>query len=200
MRPTFLPAGLLVSAVAGLAGGCGSGPPGTVANPTYQAWAAFEPGSTVSLKGTRTVGQECRNVLITNRLVEVSAQQVVLERTVKGLDGNSQPPTITRKVEPARIDAEDNPRTNPQAHVTDLAEETIQIKDEAFHCKGTQVEIHAEFGGPLPTAEDVHLQTWVHPDVPGGTVKMFLVRKSVSHDLEVSAQAVDFKALRRKAP
>lgn len=199
MRPTFVSAGLLLSAVAGLAGGCASGPAGTVANPTYQAWADFEPGSTVTLKGTRTVGADCRNVLITNRLVAVTPQQVVLERTVKGQDGNSQPPTVTRKVEPARIAPEDNLRTNPQAQVKDLAEETIQIKDKAYTCKGAQLEIHAEFGGPLPTAEAVHLQTWVHPDIPGGTAKIFLVRKSASHDLAVSAQAVDFQALRRKA-
>jgi hypothetical protein len=171
-----------------------------VANPTYQAWSAFEPGSTVTLKGTRKVGQDSRNVLITNRLLEVTAQQVVLERSIKDLDGNSQPPAVTRKVEPARIEPADNPRTNPQATTKDLPEQTIEVKGKVLHCKGTDVEIHAKFEGPLPTAEDVHLQTWVHPDVPGGTARIILVRKSVSHGLEVSAQVVDFQALRRKTP
>lgn len=199
MRPTLLTAGLLLSAVAGLATGCASSSPGLVANPVYQAWAGFEPGSTVTLKGTRKVGEDCRNVLLTNRLVEVTAQQVVLERTVKGLDVDTQPATVTRKVEPARIDPADSPRTNPQGRVRNLPDETIQVKDKALLCKGTEVRIHATFEGFVPTTEDVHLQTWVNPEVPGGTAKIFLVRKSATHDLELSAQAVDFQAVRRKA-
>lgn len=200
MKPIFVHAGLLLLVLAGLASGCESASPKLVANPTYQAWAGFEPGSKVTFKGTRKVGQDTQNVLFTQRLLEATAQQVVLERSVDVLDGNTQSPTITRKAEPARIEPADNPRTNPQAQLKHLDDERIQVKGETLQCKGQEVVVHAEFGGPLPTTEDVLLRTWVHPDIPGGTVKIFLVRKSASHDLEVSAQAVDFLALRRKTP
>lgn len=197
---SFVQTSLLLGVLAGLATGCESVSPSLVANPTYQAWAAFEPGSSVTFKGTRKVGQDLQNVMFTQRLVEITAQKVVLERSMEVLDGNSQPATIVRKVEPARIQPADNPRTNPQAQVKELADERIEVKGQTFQCKGKEVVVHAEFGGPLPTTEDVQLRTWPHPDIPGGTVKVFLARKSASHEMEIAAQVIDYHALRRKAP
>ncbi len=198
MRPVFMQACVFLFALAGFAAGCAPASPGLVDNPTYKAWADFEPGAKVVLQGTRKVGQETHKSRYTQRLVEVTPQQVVLERTLELLDGNSQAPTVTCKVEPAQIDPADNPRTNPQARVKDLGEERIEIKGKALPCKGTEVVVHAEFGGPLPTSEDVHLRSWVSPEIPGGVARLFLVRKSVSHDMEISAQTTDYQAQRRK--
>ncbi len=198
IKLTLVQAGLLLATLTALATGCASVSSGLVANPTYQAWAGFEPGASVTFQGTRKVGRDSERVLFTQRLLEVTPQRIVLERSMEVLDGKGQPPALTRKVEPARIEPADNPRTNPQARVKDLNGDTFRIKGKTFECKGKEVAIHAEFGGPLPTSEDVLLRTWVHPDIPGGTVKIFLVRKSTSHDLEVAAQAIDFQAVRRK--
>ena len=200
MKLNFVRACLLLLVLTGLTTGCASVSSGLVANPTYQAWAGFEPGSSVTFQGTRKVGQESQKVLFTQRLLEVNPRQIVLERTVEVLDGKAQPPEVIRKVEPARIAPTDNPRTNPQARVKNLDDDTFLVKGRTFQCKGKEVAVHAEFGGPLPTSEDVQLRTWVHPDVPGGTVKIFMVRKSPSHDLEVAVQAIDFQALPRKTP
>jgi hypothetical protein len=200
MRLTFVQACVLLLALSGWTTGCASVSSGLVANPTYQAWASFEPGASVTFQGTRKVGQDRQKVLFIQRLLEVDPRQVVLERSVEIQDGKGHPPELIRKVEPARIEPADNPRTNPQARVKDLDDDTFQVKGGTFRCKGKEVAVHAEFGGPLPTSEDVLLQTWVHPDIPGGTVKIFLIRKSATHDLEVAAQAIDFQASRRKTP
>ena len=198
MRSTFVLAGLLLLALTGLGTGCSSVSSSQVANPTYQAWANFEPGSSVTFKGTRKIGQDTHNVQFTRKLLEVTPQQVVLERSEELLDGSGLPPTVKRDVELARIEPADNPWTNPQARVKDLGDDSIQIKGKTLQCKGKEVVLHVEFGEPLPTTEDALHRKWVNPEIPGGTVKMFLDRKSTSHDVELSIQAIEYQVVRRK--
>jgi hypothetical protein len=196
---TFTRAGLLLAALGGLAAGAGCGSPaGLVPNPTYQAWAAFEPGSSVTLEGTRTTGQAQQKVQIIQRLLESDANRIVLERSVQVLDANaSQPPVVTRKVELAKIDPADSPRTRPEARTKDLGEENVLVKGKTYPCRVSEVQVHAEFGEPLPAVEDLRLRTWSSPDIPGGTARIDLSRRSASHNMDLVGQVVDFHAVRR---
>ena len=188
----------LLAAVTTLAaaGGCGAAPD-LVANPTYQGWVAFEPGANVTFQGTRKSGQTQQEIRITQRLLEKSPDRIVLERSVQVVDGQSpKPPVVTKKIEPARIEPQDNPRTRPDAQTKDLGQETVQIQGRAFSCRVSEVQVHVQFGEPLPAVEDLRLRTWAHPDIPGGTARLSLDRKSASHSLELSIQAVEFQAQR----
>jgi hypothetical protein len=196
MTPAFVRAGalLLALAVAGAMAGCGASP-NLVPNPTYQAWSSFEPGSSATFQYSRKSGETKKDLRITQRLVEKNADRVLLERTVLEIGGaTTRPAVVTRKSEPARIDPRDNPRTRPDATVKELCEEGVTVKDRTFACRVLDVEVHAVFGEPLPSTEDLHLRTWVHPEVPGGTVKMNLERHSPTHDLELSGQLIEFQA------
>jgi hypothetical protein len=196
MTTTFVRWALLAASgvLAAAGSGCGA-PSGPVPNPTYLAWSAFEPSSSVTLQGTRKTGEQLQKIQVVQRLVERTTDRIVLERSVQVLDGNAaNPPVVTRKVEPAMIDPVDNPRTRPGAQVKDLGTENVMVKGRTYACLVKEVRVHAEFAEPLPSTEDLRLQTSVNAEIPGGTVKIVLQRKSGTHSMELSAQAVDFQA------
>jgi transcriptional regulator of met regulon len=91
----------------------------------------------------------------------------------------------------------DNPRTRPEAQVKDLGTESVQVKGRTYSCRVNEVQVHAVFGEPLPSTEDLRLRTSVNAEIPGGTVKIFLQRKSPTHSMELSSQVVEFQAVRR---
>jgi len=194
--PGMALAGALLAALAAVEGGCASSS-GQVPNPTYEAWSAFEPNSSVTLQGTRKTAEKLQKVQVVQRLLERNRDRIVLERSVQILDPNAaRPPVITRKVEPAMIDPMDNPRTRPDALVKDLGLENVQVKDRVYSCQVKEVQIHAVFEEPLPRTEDLLFRTSANAEIPGGTVKIFLQRKSPTHSMELSAQVVDFQAVR----
>jgi hypothetical protein len=78
-----------------------------------------------------------------------------------------------------------------------LGHEEIEVKGCRLDCRVTEMQVHAAFGGFVPTTEDLYLKTSVAQDLPGGTVKIVLKRKSPTHSVEMTAQAVDFVALPR---
>lgn len=206
MKSVWIVACMAVTAGGAMsAGGCNNGD--LVANPSYKAWEAFEPGSIATLEGVRKTGDAPagRKVRITQKLVEKTPDRVVIERTIQSLEnveGKAMPtpPLVTKKAEPAMIDPEDNPRTHPQGKVKDLGAEDIRVKDRTYSCRLTEVSVHVEYGEPLPSKEDVLLRTAANPEIPGGTVRLFLSRQSSTHNLEIASQLVDFNAIRKAKP
>ncbi|MFB3891816.1 MAG: hypothetical protein ACE15C_07310 [Phycisphaerae bacterium] len=178
------------------AGGCGS-QAAAVPNPVYQGWAGFEPGSSVTLKCDRKSGDTQRTVEVTQRLVERTPEHIVLERTIITTGGQQRPPVVTTKVEPAMIEPVDSPRTHPQARFSDLGTDSVEIKGRSYPCRVSQWELHVAFGEPVPSSEDVRLRLSTNQEIPGGTARIHLVRHSPSHDMELSGQAIDFKAVRK---
>lgn len=186
---------LAAAGAAAMAGGCN--PEGLVANPTYKAWAGFEPGASATLECTRKSAGVSRQVRITQRLVEKTPDRVVLERSVQVMgDGPAKEPVVTKKEERARIEPEDNPRTRPEGKTKELGGEEITVKGRPLPCRISEVQIHVEYGEPIPSKEDLVLRTSVNPEVPGGTVRLYLMRKSSTHDLELTGVLVDFQALK----
>lgn len=187
---------VLMAAVA--AGGCNPGGGETlVPNPTYKAWASFEPGSSATLESARKTGGKDQKVRVTQRLVEKMPDHVSVERTIEVLgETPAKPPVVTCKVEPAMIDPADNPRTRPEAKVKELGSEQITVKGRVLPCRISEVQIHVEYGEPLPSKEDLVLRTSVNPEVPGGTVRIYLLRKSSSHDLELNGVVVDYNVVK----
>ncbi len=176
--------------------GCSTEPGANlVPNPTYQGWAAFEPGSSITLEGTRTTGGKKVSVRITNLLLEKADGQITLQRTTHVLGAQEQPPQVKTKVEPAMIEASKNPRTRPDATRTELKPESIELNGQTFICNCLQVAVHVEYGEPLPSVEDVRLRTWTNPAIPGGTARLEISRQSSTHEMQLSLRAIGFKAL-----
>ena len=210
MRSILL-AGVVTVALAGLACGC-SATPALVANPAYQMWAGFEPGSSATLEGSRITGEQIEQVRITQRLVEADKDRVIVERTVKVLSvAATQPsarvkvipatqPVVTRVVEPRMIQPTEHLQTRPGAVTKVLPSETIELKGLALTCCVIDVEVNVTFGGPLPTSEHSHMRRWLNSAVPGGTVRISVERQSTSHYLQVAVQLVDYKVARRAQP
>jgi hypothetical protein len=136
-----------------------------VANPEYQSWSRFKPG-TVTKMETRSVsnGREIRSE-ITNKLLEVTPQKLVIETTTV-LDASGQKmqsPTVTRDV-PAEMDealvARSDPARNPDIK---QSEETRSVNGKDYVCK---VLTHTTENNGMKSVS----RTWHSPDVPGGIV------------------------------
>jgi hypothetical protein len=78
----------------GMAGGAAAAPAGEmVENPAYKAWASHKPGTTVVTKSTVDFGGNGPNEsTVTQKLVSVAPDKVVVERSVEGGFGGGQDP------------------------------------------------------------------------------------------------------------
>jgi len=185
---------ILLTGLAGLVlTGCGE--LFTVPNPDYAAWVDFEPGSYVTFEGEQTVGTQVRAVRITEKLVTKNQDYVILERTtdVVGQAGDTTP---VRRVESARIDPAEDPRTHPGAVIRDVGRETIEVAGTTFDCPVRELELHARTEGFVDSAEDMIGRAAVHPDMPGRFVRVSLQAQTPHHKSEISGQIVDFRAIR----
>ena len=167
----------------------------TVPNPDYAAWVDFEPGSYVTFEGEQLIGTQTRAIRITEELVTKNKDYVILERTteVVGQAGDAMP---VRRVESARIDPAEDPRTHPGAVIRDLGTETIEVAGQTFDCPVRELELHARAEGFIDNAEDMMGRAAVHPDMPGRFVKVFVQARTPHHKFEMSGQIVDFRAIR----
>ena len=165
----------------------------TVPNPDYAAWAHFEPGSYVTFEGEQRVGDEVQPIRITEKLIAKDAEYVLLERTT----GDGSGPAVPR-VEKARIDPAEDPRTHPNAVIRDLGMEDVEVAGQIFHCPVRELELHAETEGFITNVQDMYGRAAVSPDMPGRFVKVFLRTKTPHHESEMTGQIVDFLAIRKE--
>ncbi|MHC4985845.1 MAG: hypothetical protein ACYTFO_06790, partial [Planctomycetota bacterium] len=136
---------ILLAGISGLLlAGCGE--LFTVPNPDYAAWVGFEPGSYVTFEGEQTIGTQTRSIRITEELVTKNKDYIILERTTE-LAGDTGDATPVRRVESARIDPAEDPRTHPNAEIRDVGTETIEVAGEVFNCSVRELELHAKTVG-----------------------------------------------------
>ena len=185
---------LLAPCVTGLLAGCGQ--PTMVANPDYEAWARFAPGSYVTFEGTQRTGDTQQALRVTEKLVWKDAGKVVLERTIRLLDETKEgQPRAVSRVEAARIDPHDDPRTHPGATVRVVGSESVEVCGRTYECEVRELEVHARFDGFVEAMEDIRARASVHPGIPGRFAKIHLQAKTADHEFELSGRAVGLKAV-----
>ncbi len=136
-----------------------------VDNPTYQSWAKFKPGTTVTLSSDSNMGGMAMKMDMTYKLAELTPEKAVVEMTMKMPQGdNTTKMDIMAKVK--KEDAKDvtmPPNAKGEAKV--LPDEDVKIGDKTYKCK--VVEFTSEAKGMKSTGK-----SWTCAEVPGQMVKM----------------------------
>jgi len=143
-----------------------------VENPFYLAWVKYKPGTTVEFElKTDAVGQQM-TTHITQRLVEVSPEKVVVDVEaridVPGIPNPPQPQKQTKTFLPGVPKSEALRSLRPPGAVgdpIDAAAETVHAAGKDIACTVT------EFPGHNGTGEG-KAKAWRSPQIPGGMVKM----------------------------
>ena len=187
-------AALLIAACS-VAGGCGQGTQ-LVANPDYQAWKGFAPGSYVTFEGIRRMAGSAQPVRVTERLVSVDPRMIVLERTTVYLGSeSSDAPEVMRRSEMARIRPVDDPRTHPDARTEDLGSDDIEIEGKIYTCRVQQLDVSTKTSELGPGEQICRATAWMNSAIPGALVKIILHSKTGRHDFGVTGEVVDFGAM-----
>ena len=143
-----------------------------VENPFYLAWVKYKPGTTVEFElKTDAVGQQM-TTHITQRLVEVSPEKVVVDVEaridVPGIPNPPQPQKQTKTFLPGVPKSEALRSLRPPGAVgdpIDAVAETVHVAGKDIACTVT------EFPGHNGTGEG-KAKAWRSPQIPGGMVKM----------------------------
>ncbi len=144
-----------------------------VANPFYRFWAGFKDGSTaIHLEQTKLSGPDAAMVpsgveenRITYTLVEVSADQVILEMVVRerGFLGYVEA-APTRQIYPSKVRKADLERI--------LKETGAQRGEDTVNCDGKDLKCRTMTGSVKGSAgEVVEYKLWLCDDVPGSIVR-----------------------------
>ncbi len=176
---------------------CGCGDPHAhrvVANPDYDAWAAFAPGSYITFEGIQKTDEQAKRIRITEKLLDRDAGKIVLVRTVKFLDSEEKP-VARKRIVWAKIAPEDDPRTHPAALLATTGKERVTIGGKTLTCEVRDLKLHAKITGMMATMEDIQARTCVTPMVPGRLVKIHMKTRTPHHDFEITATAVEYKAV-----
>lgn len=172
MRPLLTLAALVVAA-----GSCRAEP---VENPEFKNWSQFKAGATATLKTESEFNGMKSEIVITNKLVEVGADKLVLETTtVSKFNGMEfkQPPTkrdVTKTIDLPKA-AGDKPTAKPEKPEGTTEEGTETLKIDGKDVKTKWVK----FKNKTPDG-DVEGQTWTSDDVPGMVVKNVTKTKTVT--------------------
>lgn len=136
-----------------------------VDNPTYQSWAKFKPGTTVSLSSDSNMGGVAMKMDMTYKLVELTPEKAVVEMTMKMPQGdNTTKMDIMAKVKKEDVRDVTMP-PNAKGDAKALPDEDVKIGDKTYKCK--VVEFTGENEG-MKTAG----KSWSCADMPGQIVKM----------------------------
>lgn len=129
-----------------------------VANPAYEAWKNFNPGSRTRVAGsTKTMGMET-GLEITTTLKSVTPEKVTLEVSTTTTVANNRVDHSTQLQEvPAVGKAENLP--------TPAGEERITVNGTAYNCKVYAI-------GKSEDGTTIIARTWMNEGVPGGVVRL----------------------------
>lgn len=170
-------------------------PPDIVANPDYQAWVHFPPGTNVRFEGIQTIGEDSRPIIITEKLMSKDADRIILERVIERQDNGSEAQT-SLWVERAEVAAMHHPLTHPKAIIRPQEAETIDVGDRPFACEVVELKLKAPIQGFFEASEDVEGRLWQHADVPGRVVKVDLQAVAETYEYRLQGQVVSFEVAR----
>ena len=147
-------------------------------NPQYKGWAKRNPGSTATLKGKTVAMGHSMDMEMTQKLIEVKPDEVVIEAsTVVSMAGNKMPAHTMKQTIPAKVEKDPaNPNPDQPKIEWQEGEEKVEVMGKSLTCK--VYESTMEQGGNTMKAK-----VWNSDEVPGGTVKM-----QVTMDGEVKSE------------
>jgi len=161
-----------------------------VDNPTYQAWAQYKAGTTVTLDSKTEVVAEAdappmalMSMNITNTLKDVTPDHVVVEvKMTMSMMGQNRPmpareTKIPAKIEKSKADfsaftgsKKDDPKVSDVKDGTD----TIEVSGKKLECKTKEMNIEMKQGADTMKGT---AKIWSNAEVPGGLVKNVMTTK-----------------------
>lgn len=158
-----------------------------VENPEFKNWSKFKAGTTVSMKTTIDAGGMKFEGAMTNKLVEVKDDKVVVEtEAVSKVNGMEfKVPAQKRDV----VKTLDKPqpgfdaKTGKPEGTTEEGKEKVKVGGTEYECKWYKFKNKQK----LPTGEEeAEGQIWMSDDVPGMVVKMTTKTKSGGMSMEAT--------------
>ncbi len=158
-----------------------------VENPEFKGWSKFKAGTSVAMKMTTEAGGMKFEINMTNKLVEVKDDKLVVEtESVTKLNGmDIKSPAQKRDVAkmlgaaPKGFDA----KTGKPEGTTEEGKEKVKVGGTEYECKWYKFKSKQK----LPTGEEeVEGQIWMSDDVPGTVVKMTSKMKSGGMTMEAT--------------
>jgi hypothetical protein len=162
--------------------------PGDVVNdPPFAHWSMFAPGTTVTQKETVTLADGAKLVTTkTQKLVEKTADKVVVEMTIATSGDALEESTVTRTTYPAKLKFSEVNSPPDEA--------SVKEGKEAVELKGKKVDAEWYEAVTKCGAEVTTDKAWTARDVPGGIIKETIVRKKGDQVLSESLlEVVDWK-------
>lgn len=180
MRPLLTLAALVLAV--------GVGRADSIENPEYKSWSAFKPGCVATLKTESEFNNMKSEITITNKLVEVGKDKLVLETTtVSTFNGMEiKQPAMKRDV-PKTIDIPkatgDKPKDQPKAEKpegkTEEGTETLKVGGQEIKTKWSKYTAKTADG-------EVVSQTWTSEEVPGTIVKSVTKTATVTTTMQLT--------------
>jgi hypothetical protein len=153
-------------------------------NPLYKHWAQFKPGTWVTVKQTSEMAGQKSITESTTKVLEVTAEQVVLEVSGK-MEAQGQKIDMPARKDPvlAKIpkpEAVATPQEVKDAPKPKEGEDTVTTAGKPIKCK--TLEITFDANGQKGTTK-----TWMNEEIPGQMIKMETKSAAMSVILELVA-------------
>lgn len=190
------------------AGGAAAAPAGEqVDNPIYKAWASHKPGTTVVTKSTFDFGGNNNESTVTQKLVSVAPDKVVVERTTEGGFGGGGGQPVQQDI-PAKIAKGQEGvlpagfgrgrgrggNAAPPPAPTDMKTGTdkVTVGDKTYDANTR------EYGMMLPgrgggEGTKTTVKAWYSNDVPGGLLKSETKGSGANGDFSIKQELVKFE-------
>jgi hypothetical protein len=142
----------------------------TVDNPTYKAWAAYKPGTTVKVKTVSDTAGNKSETIMAYKLLELTDAKAVVEMVVTSKVAGmefSAPASKTDHPKTLKIvgtTPAPAPDKKPEG-VVEEGEETVTMAGKEWKCKWYKTKNKTPVG-------DMEAKTWICMDLPGSVVKM----------------------------
>jgi hypothetical protein len=160
-----------------------------VENPEFKTWSKFKADTKVVLKMSSDAGGMKFETTVTNKLVEVKDDKVVVETEsstkINGTDFNqpAQKRDVPKEVEKDKLPKGVDPKSDKPEGTTEEGKEKLKVGGTEYECKWYKFKSKQK----LPTGdEEVEGQIWMSDDVPGKLVKMTTKAKAGSMSMEVT--------------
>lgn len=158
-----------------------------VANPDYERWAAFQPGSWTLIEGFQIQGEQREPIRIREALVSREPDKLMLERTfVLANQEETTAPMHRLFVVMARIEPDEHPFTAADSTVTEGPDEQLlSIGDQTYACRVRTLRAKGAYEewGTAPTAT-----VYTNPEVPGGIVRIDLITRTEGREARYLGQ------------
>jgi pimeloyl-ACP methyl ester carboxylesterase len=164
----------------------------SAANPDFQRWANFEPGSWVVMEGRQTINGVTKPLRMKVTLMRKSKHQVVFRRTPLEIEGKLFDSPLAQTIyASARIEPQEHPATHPDARIRSLGTETVQIGSRRLRCSVNQISAPGSFAD---WGDHPEVTVYSSREVPCGIVKVDIKTQVDNQTVEVHGKVVDFYA------